>query len=337
MRYGVPLPPATGDDAADLEAFYAWELGRDRHYYPARFGSDGQRLPRPREFDYYLGVPEPSWLGKHDRGPDGAYLCSGIPKFVSAARMARYRSGPERWPVSAVCTYAIDSGAYIALDGDNKDVPWYADSDVYGGMILRFIANNGYPPDFCAPQDWPCEPNVRAKTGFTVRQHQEFTLMSYLWLAREFPMVPWIPVLQGWEPADYRVHERMYEDAGVDLAGAVRVGVGSICRRGHLPGIVEVIEQFAEAGYQLHGFGLKVTALPVIGHLLRSADSMAWSMNARLSGVRLPGCTHAGVDCRNCYEYAVRWREDVLRSMAAGRVSAADYEQLVFDLQALFS
>lgn len=320
MTFAVPLPPDTGDEVADLAAFAAWEEARERHYYPARFGPDGVRLPTPRKFTYYLGVPEPSWLGKLDTDENGAYLCSGIPKFVSAARLARYRSDAERWPVSSACTYAIDSGAYIALTGTNRDVPWFADPDEYGGMILRFMSNNGYPPDFCAPQDWPCEPSVRAKTGFSVREHQELTLDAYLWMAREFPMVPWIPVLQGWEPGDHLEHAKMYADAGVDLAAARRVGVGSICRLGQLDGIVEriaALEELAAAGMRLHGFGIKTSALPLIGHLLRSADSMAWSFDARYSRIRLPECTHAGSNCANCYRYAVRWRERVLATLRA--------------------
>lgn len=260
---------------------------------------------QPGRFDYYLGVPEPSWLNRPD----------GVPKFVSAARFARYRTGGDRWPVGAQVRYAIDSGAYIALNGTNKQVPWFADDDTYGGMVARYADNSGYPPDFCAPRDMPCEPNVRKITGLSVRDHQEMSTDSYLWLEREFPWLPWVPVLQGWEPDDYRVHERMYQDAGVDLAAAKRVGIGSICRRGHLPGIVEVIEQFAEDGYQLHGFGIKTTALPAIGHLLRSADSMAWSFHARKSKTRLNGCEHTG-DCRNCYRYAAHWRGQVLASLA---------------------
>lgn len=314
MPWSVPLPAETGDEVADLAAFAAWELQRERDFYPGRFGPDGARLPAPPEFDYYLGVPEPTWLNRNDRDADGVYLCSGIPKFVSAARLARYRSDPERWPVESACSYAIDSGAYIALNGANTDVPWFAPPDVYGGMILRFITNNGYPPDFCAPQDVPCEPSVRARTGLSVEQHQDLTTDSYEFLVREFPMVPWIPVLQGWEPRHYRLHRRKYEDRGIDLAACHRVGIGSICRRGHLPEIVEVIEQFADAGYKMHGFGIKTTALPIIGHLLRSADSMAWSFHARKNNIRLPGCTHAG-DCRNCYRYAAHWRQQVLASL----------------------
>lgn len=271
--------------------------------------------------DYYVGVGEPSWLNRPD----------GVPKFVSASRFARYRTGAERWPVGAQVRYALDSGAYIALNGANKEVPWFADDDTYGGMVARFLDNSGYPADFCAPRDMPCEPNVRKITGLSVRDHQELTLDSYLWLSREFPWLPWAPVLQGWEASDYPVHVRMYEDAGVDLAAAHRVGIGSICRRGHLPAIVDVIEQFAESGYRMHGFGVKTTALPVIGHLLASADSMAWSFHARRSSVRLPGCEHAG-DCRNCYRYAIHWREQVLASLADVREPACVQGDLFAEL-----
>lgn len=110
----------------------------------------------------------------------------------------------------------------------------------------------------------------------------------------------------------------MYADRGVDLAACRRVGVGSICRLTELDGVVERItqlEDLAAQGLRLHGFGIKTDALPLIGHVLASADSMAWSANvrynARRNPIRLPGCTHAG-DCRNCYQYAVTWREKVL-------------------------
>jgi hypothetical protein len=260
---------------------------------------------------YYLGVPEPSWLHHGD----------GVPKFVSAARFDRYVTGAEKWPTRSASTYAIDSGAYIALTGSNKTVPWFDDPDVYGGKILRFIDNTGYPPDFAAIQDVPCEPAAQRATGLTVRDHQELTCDSFDWLTREFPMVPWIPVLQGEKPGEHVDHAHMYADRGVDLAGCHRVGVGSICRLTELDGVVQRItelEELAAQGLKMHGFGIKTDALPLIGHVLASADSMAWSAHVRHNGrrnpIKLPGCTHVG-DCRNCYRYAVHWREQVLASL----------------------
>ena len=307
--FGVPVPPCTGDEVADAAAFAAWELARERHYYPDRFGPAGERLPEPRRLEYFVGVPEPSWLNHAD----------GVPKFISAARLDRLVSREERWPVTCVDPWAIDSGAYIALDQENTRTPWWLPAEIYASKILSFATDSGRPPDFVAPQDWPCEPGVRQKTGLTVREHQKLTLENYLFLVEEWPWLPWIPVLQGWEPGEHLEHAAMYADAGVDLASCHRVGIGSVCRRAHLPEIVEVIEQFADAGLKLHGFGVKKTALPVIGHLLASADSMAWSFDARRTPVRMPGCTHT--NCASCYRYAKHWREQVLASLTEGKTA----------------
>lgn len=148
-------------------------------------------------------------------------------------------------------------------------------------------------------------------------------------------MVPWIPVIQGWDRDDYLYCEALYLAAGVDLAAQARVGIGSICRRGHVPEIVEVIETFAGRGYRLHGFGVKITALPIIGHLLRSADSYAWSDTARKEHVLLPGCEHLSrpdkvtgerkvTDCRNCPTWAIEWRRQVLASLPVHDAPAGD-------------
>lgn len=64
----------------------------------------------------------------------------------------------------------------------------------------------------------------------------------------------------------------------------------------------------------LHGFGIKVLGLRRYGHLLTSADSMAWSVAARRSAP-LPGCT-AHRNCANCPRYAYRWRAEVIRAAA---------------------
>lgn len=44
---------------------------------------------------------------------------------------------------------------------------------------------------------------------------------------------------------------------------------------------------------------------------LTSADSLAWSRDARLLGEPLPGCTRHK-NCANCLRYALRWRTSVL-------------------------
>lgn len=278
--------------------------------------------PAAARFTYYLGS-RPNWL-------NGDHTPHNVPLFVSAKTLARYTSGPDdkmgAWDGFAVQTanqWALDSGAFTALTGREKGHPWHYDPDEYGGLVTRLLEDIGRPPDFAAPQDMPCEPSVLARTRLTVRQHCELTVENYLYLAEHFPFIPWTPVMQGWEPDYYLYCEQLYRDAGVDLAGAPRVGIGSICRRASVPGIVRVIEQFAGRGYRLHGFGVKVESLPVIGHLLTSADSYAWSTAARKRRLMLDRCDHRSrsgepTDCRNCPRWAVAWREQVLAAYASG-------------------
>jgi hypothetical protein len=67
------------------------------------------------------------------------------------------------------------------------------------------------------------------------------------------------------------------------------VGVGSVCKRNRKPAEVEAVLRtikLARPDLQLHGFGVKLTALrsPAVRALLHSADSMAWSFAARARG-----------------------------------------------------
>ncbi len=57
---------------------------------------------------------------------------------------------------------------------------------------------------------------------------------------------------------------------------------------------------------RLHGFGFKTLGLAAYGHLLASADSMAWSFDAHRKPA-LPGCT-GHRNCANCLRYAPAWR-----------------------------
>lgn len=271
---------------------------------------------------FYLGTHRPLWL-----------TTSQVPLFVSASTLAKYKTTGDRWPTRAASTFgsgswALDSGAFTALAATTKhrdDHPWHLDPDSYGGMVYRFIDEIGPPPQFAAIQDWPCEPSVREATGFSVQTHQELTIDAYLWMVENFPHVNWAPVIQGWTVAEYIRHLGMYEAAGVDLSEVNTVGLGSVCRRGPvgpIVTIVETVQSYARQRYgrqlNLHGFGLKIEALRRVGHLLKSADSMAWSARARLENIRLAGCAHRG-PCNNCQRYALRWREQVLAAIAAPR------------------
>lgn len=202
----------------------------------------------------------------------------------------------------------LGKGGYTHL---GKHGDWMIGDDTFCGAVYRFIDDLGVPPDFVAPMDWMCEPEVLAATGFTVRQHQQFTIDSVLYLRSEFPAAPWIPVLQGYRIDEYLEHIEMYRDAGIDLRTEHRVGLGSICRRQAATEIVALVTVLHSLGLNLHLFGVSARGLARIGHLARSFDTLAWSRAARDGRVRLPGCVHKGT-CQNCLRWALHWRRDLL-------------------------
>lgn len=187
------------------------------------------------------------------------------------------------------------------------------DRDEIGGM------------DWASPQDWMCEPEMLAKTGLTVREHQRRTVDSVLELRALGADV--IDVVQGYTLPEYLECVELYDKAGIDLRAAPVVGLGSVCRRQAMGEAAVIARELWRLGLRLHGFGVKITGLRNFGHLLTSADSMAWSKDAYYAarrGIRHPGCTHKS--CANCLRYALRWREQLLASLAA--VNAARHAQL---------
>jgi hypothetical protein len=70
----------------------------------------------------------------------------------------------------------------------------------------------------------------------------------------------------------------------------------------------------------LHGFGVKTQGLGAYGDRLASADSLAWSYDARRSEP-LPGHSHK--TCSNCLEYAASWRAELLDRIETGCQAAA--------------
>ena len=92
-----------------------------------------------------------------------------------------------------------------------------------------------------------------------------------------------------------------------------------MCRRQSTGQIAVIVTTLASLGLRLHGFGIKTTGLHLYGHLLASADSMAWTYAARRAPA-LPGCT-GHRNCANCLTYATSWRDRILAaaSPAAAR------------------
>lgn len=239
---------------------------------------------------FYLGTHRPSWLGRLD-----------VPLFVSV-RTLRERPVGGR----ALAPWAMDSGGFTELDRDGR---WTTSAQTYAGEVERFAAAAGGLA-WAAPQDWICAPPIVEKTGLDVREHQRRTVASVVELRGLVKGTPIVPMLQGWAAGDYWRCVELYDDAGIDVRAEPVVGIGSIAKRQETPEVERIVRGLAGEGIRLHGFGVKVGGWVNFGEALTSADSMAWSYDARRAP-RLAGCTHRG-SCSNCERYALRWRAQLL-------------------------
>lgn len=249
--------------------------------------------------EFFLGVDDVGWLWDN---PPAHNL------FISHRRLSKYKTLKR-----AHARWALDSGGFTELNLHGR---WTVPPESYVDAIHRYDDEVGQLA-WAAPQDWMCEPQVLAKTGKTVTTHQALTIENFLTLRQLAPNLPIIPVLQGWEPDDYLAHVDMYARCGVDLFAEPLVGMGTFCRRANLEPVHDLVRELNAAGLRMHGFGVKKDGLPILGHYLESADSMAWSYRARRAGDRLCGTMHRAKGCNHCRTWAGIWGDKVVASIAS--------------------
>jgi hypothetical protein len=250
---------------------------------------------------FYLGTHQPHWLATADWPAE-----TGL--FVSHRRLTDRKTLPR-----AQTHWALDSGGFTELQLHGR---WETSPAQYVAAVRRYdeqIGNLGW----AAPQDWMCEPHILTRTGLTIAEHQQNTVnnfaeLSHLWGDHDSPFMP---VLQGWTRDDYLHCWQLYDKAGIDLANYPVVGVGSVCRRQHTGeiGAIMAALRARDPDLPIHGFGVKTQGLLTYGHHLNTADSMAWSYEARRNPP-LPGCT-GHKNCANCPRYARRWAGGLLESL----------------------
>lgn len=268
------------------------------------------------EFTFYLGTHRPHWL----------WTITDVPLFPTFGELRKRRTPFPR----ATTRWALDSGGFTEL---KKHGRWTISPEDYVAFIRRCRDELG-GLDWASPQDWMCEPWIIdggfhggqhfAGTGLTVRDHQRLTIENLLELRELAPELPIIPVLQGWELADYLRHADDYAAAGVDLSAEPRVGIGSVCRRQATQEIVDIFDALSGLGLRMHGFGVKIAGLGAYADRLSSADSLAWSYWARRDagkGINPSGCAKS--TCANCSHYALDWRERVIRAVERRFASAS--------------
>jgi hypothetical protein len=270
------------------------------------------------------------WDKKHEQTLKGRTLFVAVPRLIT-------RKSP--FP-RALHPYCIDSGGFSELQKYGR---WRMTAVEYAALIRRIVGQLG--PELCrwvAPQDCMCEDLVvyggigqrgvvfagtREMRGLTpgdpeqdrttaVRIHQRLTVDNFVELTTLAPEIKFIPVLQGQTLEDYDYCDQLYRQAGIELAKAPVVGLGSVCRRQATSEIEEIVSHFHAKGYRLHGFGVKTLGLSRYAHKIVSADSLAWSDVARKEEIQLPGHTHK--NCANCADWASAWHSRILASLAGG-------------------
>lgn len=244
--------------------------------------------------EFFLGTHHPHWLGSVSE-----------PLFVSRRQLRRYKTLPRR---VGGARWALDSGGFTELSMHGR---WITSAADYARDVVRYRDEIGGLA-WAAPQDWMCEPIMLKTTGLSVAEHQRRTVASVLELRALG--APVIPVLQGWTRGEYFDCWEMYEAAGVDLRSEPIVGLGSVCRRQNMMSATILVTALASEGLRLHGFGFKATGLKSCGHMLASADSLAWSYHARREPPRWE-CRGKHINCANCAPFALEWRAELLGSL----------------------
>jgi len=210
----------------------------------------------------------PNWLW------NGA-IPENVPLFISRRRLVARCKRPKH---RAKMDWCLDSGGFTELSQFGR---WTITPKQYVDEI-RFYREKLGRLVWAAPMDHMCEPWILKKTGRSLRDHLVSTVENFLELRHLAPDLPIIPVLQGWRLDDYLQCREMYEAAGVKLEDFETVGLGSVCRRQGMAEAADIIR--ALQPIQLHGFGFKIDGIKAVGHLLTSADSMSWSLDARMRG-----------------------------------------------------
>jgi hypothetical protein len=203
-----------------------------------------------------------------------------VPAFVSYSSLR----GRRTFPRSAV-PWCHDSRGFIEVGQHGR---YTFTAEQYARDVRRAAQEVGRM-EWASILDWMCEPDVLARTGLTVREHQRRTVDSLLELRALAPDVHWAPVLQGWDGPQYVDHVDLYASAGVDLRAEPIVGLGSVCRRQGTLRLTRIARQVWLHGIRLHGFGVKASGLAAAGQYFISLDSQACSAHGRR---RLPMPEH---------------------------------------------
>jgi len=139
-------------------------------------------------------------------------------------------------------------------------------------------------PDWLATMDYCAEPELgRESVEWCIRH----TMDRARYLMATYPDLPWLPVIQGDEVADYLTCINQYKQ--FDLVRDY-MGVGSLCRRTRLAEIEEIVSTLGWAlpDTKFHLFGVKLSAArsPILHKYAASLDTSAWQWADQGTGLK---------------------------------------------------
>lgn len=216
----------------------------------------------------------------------------------------------------------VDSGGYSLMLSTGE----HPATDEYLNQVVEMGG------DRFALQDYPCEPDILEEYDRTVTEHQERTIeraSEGLTRVQDRGMdaTP-THVLQGWETEDYLRHLDRAKETGTLTE---HVAIGSVCRRGQLQEIRDVIttvRNHLPAKHKLHAFGVKYEILkyPDVRDAVDSVDTAAWYIYPNQSG-RVEGEPMWRTKTAQYLEY---WRKiESLTSTEMGTSASADGQRSI--------
>jgi len=197
------------------------------------------------------------------------------------------------WPIPYLPRVMIS--ASFLRDRKSKvkiDKPWMMDSGV-GGMFkvgtrpritleeyVKIIDLQN--PPIAWTYDYPCEPTIRTRYGYTPTEAQDKTNQNTIILKEKFGLNNVMSVVQGWSINDYLQNIDKIKEQGLLTE---RIGIGSICRRGQtkeIDRIIKAVHNNVPRWVKLHGFGVKTSVLNTEARFcLSTVDSSAWGIQNR--------------------------------------------------------